>query len=353
MPRKLKILAITGLLGAAVACDRTPIEPAFADIESLLAAAAPSIAEFGNTGTLTALFREAIAAVEKAEGRRGVESLLGNWRALQEDLTAHASTASRSAVEVQLAAIHAEQLRVVRRALGNAVITRVVSETDRGLEEARRHIELAEMAGADVTAARSTALQVQDGLAAANAAVAERALDGALDRATRSAALLGGLRYHLVELRRVPGLESLYPRALEKLKQQKGDVAAAALLAKLETLEAQARVAVRSGDRARAHTSLAQVRAEQIRTVQRVLGNGEAVRLVKQVRARASEARGALDSLRAAGRDVAQHERMLKQVLDLNQHAAASLANGDHGSALDFGSHAAGLLNALQHLTWH
>jgi hypothetical protein len=324
-----------------------------ADIESLLAGAAPSLADFGNTSTLPTLFREAIGVVEKAEGRRAVESLLANWRALQEDLMTSSATASRSAVEVQLAAIHAEQLRVVRRVLGDAVITRVVSETDRGLAAARRQLELAEMAGADVTAAKSAARQVRDGLVAANAAVSEREPDNALDQATRSAALLGGLHYHLVELRRVPGLETLYPQAFEKLKQHESDVGVTTLLADLEAREAQARMALRSGDRDQAHESLAQVRAEQIRIVQRGLGSAAALRLVEQVRARAREARGTLDSLSAIGTDVVKHERMLKHALDLNQRAAASLATGDHGAALDLGSHAAGLLNALQHLTWH
>lgn len=353
MLRKLKILAITGLISSAAgACDRTPIEPALADIESLLSAA-PSTADLGNPSTLPALFREAIATVEKAEGRRGVELLLGNWRALQEDLTANAVTASRSAVEIQLAALHAEQLRVVRRVLGDAVITRAVNETDRGLATAWHQLDLSARAGADVTSAQSTAAQVRNGLSAARTAASEGALDNALDRATRAAALLGGLRYQVVELRRVPGLEALYPRALEKLRHHKGDAATAGVLANIETLEAQVRVALRSSDRDQAHTSLARVRAEQIRIVQRVLGGAATVRLVEQVRARAAEARGTLDSLSAAGSDVAKQERMLKQALDLNQRAAASLATGDPVTALDLSSHAAGLLNALQHLTWH
>lgn len=352
MLSKPKLLVTTGLLiGAIVGCDRAPTEPPIAEIEALLAAGAPASGSFATSNTLPALFREAVATVEKAEGRRGVETLLADWQSLHEQLKDEAPTAPRSAIEARLAAIRSEELRVVRQVLGDAVVTRVLTDVNINLAEARSQMTRAAASGSDITAATSMVGQIRENLSGARGALLVRDIHEALDHATEAAAQMAGLRYHLVELRRVAGLETLVPRAVETLKREP-DARARSALARLEAVETQARAALRSGDRQQAHASLARVRTEQIRIVQRVYGSGEAERLVKQVAARAVEMRTTLADLDAAGIDIVKHQRMLRQAVDLNKRAAMSLATGDSGSAFDLGSHAAGLLNALQHLTW-
>jgi hypothetical protein len=123
------------------------------------------------------------------------------------------------------------------------------------------------------------------------------------------------------------------------------------MTARVDALDAAARVALRSANRGTAQAKLAAVRAEQIQVVLRVLGAQTATTLVDRVAARAAQTRAVLAELDKNGRDVARYQRMLREANDLNVRAATAITKGDPATALDLGSHAAGLLNALQHLT--
>jgi len=351
----LKTVLIAALTSSAmVACDRGPTGLSPSDIDALLSASGLAAADSKTAGSvLPILFRESVAAVEKFEGRSGVESLLSDWRKLQEDLKAEAATADRSTIEARLAQIHAEELRVVRSVLGNNGILRLVSETNAGMAAAGISIDAARTSGSDVSRALALAEQVRQKLAATNRAMVAKSSTQALDHAAQAAGTLLMLKHHLVELQRVAGIETLYPRAVEKVREERGAAAAAALTSTLEILNTRSRAALRSGDRSGAHENLTLARAEQIRIVQQVFGDEAAVKLVAQIGIRADEIGAHLKVLDTSGRDVVKQQRMLREALNLKLRAADALAAGDAATALDLGSHAAGLLNALQHLTWY
>ena len=345
------IAAFAVSAGLAVGCDRTPTD--LAEIEALLAAAGRTSSDARSfDSVLPALLRQAIAAVDKAKGKDGVEDLLSNWRDLQEQLKAEAPGAGRSAIEAKLAEIHAEELRIVHRVLGNNATTRLVSETDAGLAGAELSISAAAGAGRDVTRARAIARQIRQKLAASHTAMSNKSEREALQHAAEAAGMLNTMRHHLLELQRIAGLETLYPRAIEQVTRERGAAAADAMVAKFSALNTRTRVALRSGDRQRAQDGLVQMRAEQIRVVREVLGSHAAHRLVSDVDARSQEIAAALTAFDNAGRDVIKYQRMLRTAVDLGKRASTALDNGDYASALDLGSHAAGLLNTLQHLTW-
>ncbi|MGQ0815972.1 MAG: hypothetical protein ACT4O1_16195 [Gemmatimonadota bacterium] len=342
-------------LGASLApaCDRAPTGPALDDVAALLSISNPAVSNSRIfDSTLPALFRESVARVEKIQGRPGVDALLGDWRRLQEELKAEAVSASRPAIQAKLAAIHNEELRVVERVLGARAVTRVISEANIGLAEARALIAVA-ASGEDMSAANSVADRVAARLATARQAISVSAAREALDEASQAASLLAGLRYYLIESRRVGGLETLLPQAIAKLSAEPRDASAGELLARIESLNDRTRATLRAGDRAASHQLLADARAEQIRIVLRVLGNASAQQLVEKVDERAGEAAAGVAAAKAAGRDVAKLERMLHEAQDMNARAQTALAKGDAETALDLGSHAAGLLNAVQHQTWN
>ncbi len=90
------------------------------------------------------------------------------------------------------------------------------------------------------------------------------------------------------------------------------------------------------------------MRAERIRIVRDVLGREVVERMLQDVRRAQSEAAAAMTRARAAGRDVSRLERMLDTTRDLHGRAVQAFARGDATAALDLGSHAATLVNAIR-----
>lgn len=348
MARPVRLLVFLGMAALAAGCDRTPTDAA--DIAALLVAADPGFANSrALNSTLPALFRESIAKVESANGRRAVDQMLQDWRALQDELKTEAATASREAIQAKVAAIHEEELRIVELALGKRVITRLIGDGNVGVAEARAHIIAAEAAGVDLSAARSVADQVEAKLRTARLALQNSNSRAALEAATSASTTLAGLRYYLVEGRRIAGLETLLPKAIVRLEAA-GD---RATIEKLAALKEQASAALRTGDRSAANSRLAELRAAHIKIVLRELGPDATSQLVHDVAERAVEVQSSLLSLKERGRDVAKLQRMTREAVDLNTRARAALKKGDAATALDLGSHAAGILNAVQHLTWN
>lgn len=338
MSTTVRILAFLGAAALAAACDRTPT--GVDDVGALISS---------SRSTLPALFRESIAKADRTDGPRAVDHLLAEWRSLQEELKAAAPNASRGAIQAKLAAIHNEELEIVEKVLGPRVVTRLIGDNNVGLAEARAHIMGAEASGVDMAAARSVADEVEKKMTIARRALAAARTRDALDAGTGAAATLAGLRYFLIEGRRIAGLETLLPIVAEKLKAANDE----ATLAALQTLRTQTTEALRSDDRAASQLRLAELRRQNIKVVLRVLGNDVAARIVDDVDARAKEVRATVAELKTNGRDVLKLERMTREAVDLNSRARAALRKGDAETALDLGSHAAGLLNAVQHLTWN
>lgn len=329
------------------ACDRAPTEPRLREIADVVAAADNT----SSRTTLPALLSQVAARVELEEGDIGVQTAFAEWKKLQNQLKAEAVASDRAAIQAKLAAIHAEELRIVLRELGSSVVTSVISETNVGATEAATAITAAQANGADVGRALIITQQIRRTTSQATQALMAQEYTRALDLATQAASLLNSLNYFLVELRRIDGIETLYPRAIASITEAQGTAAADAIAAQVTALDAEARAALRASDRPGAQLKLNEVRAAQIRVVLAVLGPETARTLVTQVDTRIAKARVLLGELEQSGREVVKPQRMLREANDLNVRAATALAKGDHATALDLGSHAAGLLNALQHLT--
>jgi hypothetical protein len=343
------------LLGAllATACERAPTGPEMDDLANLLSTARPAAATSRiYSSTLPALFRESVARLEQQQGQTGAAALLADWRQLKHDLEADAVSSSRAAVQAKVEAIHDEELRIVERVLGSRALTKVIGDASVGLAEAEAAVVAAEANGEDVAAARSVLAEANAHMKTARNAVNLTENRHALDEASKAAALLAGLHYFLVESRRIPGLETMVPRAIEKLKAG-NDAAADPALLDLEQLNGRARAALRSGNRSDAHTLLAELRTRQIALVVRALGAQSAEQLTTRVAARAKEVAVTVATLKSTGRDVLKLERMLRESVDMNVRAQNAFKAGDAATALDLASHAAGLLNAVQHLTWN
>lgn len=338
MAQWARFLVFLAAAALAAGCDRTPT--GVDDVGRLLP---------NSSSTLPALFRESITKVEHAQGPRAVDNLLLQWRTLQEELKTEAPTASRAATQAKLAAIHNEELKIVEKVLGPRVITRLIGDLNVGLAEARAHVMGAQAGGADMSSAWSVMQEIESKLSAARTAVAASKNREALDAATSATATLAGLRYFLVEGRRISGLESLLPRIAEQLKQQNDTET----LARLEQLKRETSRALRSSDRTAAQLKLAELRRQNIAVVLQVLGAEAAERIIDDVDVRAREVLATVAALKASGRDIVKLERMTREAIDLNTRARAALKKGDAETALDLGSHAAGILNAVQHLTWN
>ncbi|HEX6559404.1 MAG TPA: hypothetical protein VF021_08070 [Longimicrobiales bacterium] len=348
--RTLAVIALITL--PAVACDRAPTDPNL-DVASLIAASG-AVAN-GDlkpvTTTLPALFREAIAITQEQQGRVGVDALLGQWRDLQDDLTRIAPTSDRATVQARLDAIHAEELRIVLRVLGDPVVGRVIADASAGLATAETHLSTSAKPQ-DALQASAVVAQAREKMAGARAAAAANDLPRALDLGAQAVTLVSGLNFYLVELQRINGLEHLFPKAVAALQDGASNGKAQDLLAAAERSSIAARAALRDGDRQTAQKELDQARADQIDVVLTVLGAGVANQLVSQTARRSALLRDVIGSLDAGGRDVTRLKRMLNEATDLSRRAKLAFDKGDAATALDLGSHSAGMLNALQHLAW-
>ena len=352
MTNRQALVLLALMAAAAAACDRAPTAPAV-DIASVVESTNPALAADLKPikSTLPALFREAIATTEAEQGHVGVDALLSNWHDLQNQLKDDGASAERAAIQAKVAAIHTEELKVVLRGLGQPVLTRVLSGLTIDLASAQSRIA-AQLHDDEANRANTLATQVRQKLASARGAIVVGDNTNALDQATQAATLLSGLDYYLIEAQRIAGLEALYPRAVDQLKTASTNRPALDALAQVERNSAAAREALRDGNRLDAQHKLEQARAQQINVVLQVFGPQTATDLVHQVEERTSMLRSSLTMLEAGGQDITHYQHMLGEVNDLVKRARSAADAGDAASALDLGSHAAGMLNALQHLTW-
>lgn len=344
--RRLLLVFAAGL----IACDQPTTAPSV-DVQSMITAADPAAAANMQTlqQTLPALFREAVTKVDGESGKEGVDALLSDWRAHQNNLQKRAATADRAFIQRELEAIHNEELRVVYATLGNEAVSRAISETKLSLAESEALLQSARLDGLKTNGANIVE-QVRAKVRAADAlANAGKPVD-ALDMATQASTILSGLEYYLVEARRIGGIEALYPKAVSAIRAGH-DEAALALLKTTETANEAATAALHSGDRELAHQKLNDARERQIELVVKTLGPTAATTLVENITSRGSALRDSLAALEKSGSDISRYQRMLVEANDLSKRARIAIDKQDYATALDLGSHAAGMLNVLQHLT--
>ena len=320
------------LLAVAAGCERAA-DPVV--VEERLPAARRT------ANTLQSLFEEAMRVEQHRRGPAALESALDMWEARQAEVRAAHATGDPAAVQARLQAMRNEEIRFVLGVFGSGVVTRVLSETNVALANARVRLIEAARQGAQTASAEISAEEISQLLSRATSLVSRDPVR-ALDLAAEAARLLAGIDDAIIELRRLRGVETLFPEIAPRLKAE--DLRAHV------RLQSQAHAALRSGDRHLASRQLAAVRAEEIRLVLKATGDAASGRLLQQVDGSIAEMRLSVQALKATGTDAIRRERMLATAIDLYEQAETAEAEGDHAKALDLGSHAAGLLNALRHL---
>lgn len=337
MPRRLFLLLLLLLTGAA-ACEQAVVDPS--SVEERMA----RLSHSGPANTLPALLQDALLAAERRHGAAAVGELLESWEVRQAAVQAAYKAGDAAAVQAGLQSLRREELRIVMESLGPEIVTRVLSQSNQALAGTRARISAAAQRGADVQAAESSVAQVNELLSRATA-LSKQDPARALALATDAAGLLAIIGDMTVELQRVRGVDELFPQIAAGLP--------AAELRQHARLHGEAHNALRSGQRQRASAKLEAVRAEEIRLVLQASENRASATLLAQVGRLGAELRPTVRARQDAGHDVVRLQRMLNTATDLHNRARRAEAIGDHATALDLGSHAAGLLNSLQHLLSH
>jgi len=319
------------------------------ELEAALSDAAATPVYSAAYTSLPHLFRTALITVGKERGPRLLQRDLANWRRLNDEARAALSVGDRQVAQARIEAVRAEQIRLVVNVLGHKAVHRAVQDV--GVSLARAGIELnnAEIAGKEVRRARAMTAQVNELMQRANVALERSDHEAALDQLTRASDLLDGVAHFLITLQRIPALETLFEEAVARAGRQQHRAALDSMLASLDTLNADARRALRNGQRERAQRSLEAVRKEQIRVVLSALDSGTVHGLIKQVDAGLAVSAARVNRLTDVRlRDRAS--RMLDEASSLIARAHKAHEQRAAATALDLASHAAGLVNALQHL---
>jgi hypothetical protein len=337
-------LLLAAALGSA-ACDRTPtdpaLEPGLDSPQSSVFAAAPT--------SLPKLLQGAIARVEAQQGSAGVRKLLSDWRRLNDDARTALTEGDRQLAQSRIDAVRTEELRIVSSVLGDRGVHQVVRDVALGLAWGRLDWSAAEASGKDLSQARDLADQITKLLLNANRALGVRDYPTALDHATRASDRLDGLRHFLIALYRIPGLETMFGDAVAQINRERDVESARTLLSASDLLNEEARVALRSGNRERARQKLEAARQEQIRIVLRVKGPGVVAPLLGQIDDGIASTRPRIARLTDT-RLAQRATRMVAEAASLGTRARMALNRGDAATSLDLASHAAGVVNALQHL---
>jgi hypothetical protein len=334
------------------ACDGDLSEPLAdrADLASFLNGS--SVGTHFPSHSLSGLLFSAIRKVYTEQGAGAARAVVNDLRRLQEEVRLTQMASDREAAASRMLAVRAEELEIVLRVFGGSIVETVISAVRSDAAALQPLVEA--LPAGDPARARATDLLAQLG---AHLAQAERAASAgagrrALDEATRAAAFSERVGQVLAETRRVAGLQELFDAAVAKLHavstgEDGGDDVRSSLAAYNE-LQREAQQAVRTADRDRAHGALKAERDEQIRIVLDVLGPAAAHRLIDAAQRGLVELDASLKAARSAGRDVSRLSRMSATARDLLVRAGAALAAGDAHTALDLGSHAAGLINSLR-----
>jgi hypothetical protein len=335
------------LMAGVVGCDNAPGDPldSDTDLSALLAdgrAAAPGL-------SLPGLVYSAVHRVHSEQGAGAARALVADLRRLEQAGRTVANGTGTAEIASHSQALHAEEVRIVLRVYGAAIVPRVIEAVQRDALRWTLRMVAEESAGRDASGARELLARIETHLAEAVLAEARRDAAGALDAATRAAAAGEALEALLEEVRRIVGLDGLFALAEQRLRSAQGAVGARQALARHDELRLAAEDAVRlDGDAARVHAALKAARDEQIRIVLEVLGPSPLDRLLTDARAGLDDLESALLRARTAGRDVTRLNRMAAASRDLLHRATLSRQAGDADVALDLASHAAGLISAAR-----
>ena len=342
-------LALALLLVVASACDRTPTDPPLQRSNSLLDPVVRASVYAPSSTALPELFRKATTKVLIDRGREAQRRLLRNWRSLNDQAEAALRSGDRHLAADGIAAVRSEEIRTVLRVLGSDVAQRTVRTVGATLDDTRRRLNAADAKGKPTTRARVQVTHVDALLIQAGQALNAGNTELALDLATKASDDLDTVIHFLISLDRVAGVETMFTDVVSTITRERGGSAARALTAQLEQFNVETNNALQRGNRDRTRQYLELARREQIRIVLDAQGPSVVTRLMQQVDAAAAAARDRLAE-RSEPLTTERVGRMLSQAADLNRRAGRAADGGDFAQALDLASHAAGLVNAAQHL---
>ena len=312
---------LLSLLLAFPACDRDITDPTLRDddVGALLVRA--GLAPAGDF-TVATLLHDAIRTVQRERGTEAARLELERIRA--------AGVAGDSAERRQLA--------IVLDVLGPGVLGGAAAETGARLE--RLAAALDTVPAADAAPLHATHARAVQALTLGRNALAGGDSLVALAEFTRSAALAVELRRALLLRDRIEALPELFRRARARIEAASDRQPPPQLQRHGELVE-RARRSVAHGKRLDTHRALQAVRAEEVHLTVAVLGAPTVNTLVAKVEMELER----LEPL-AAGKP--RMQRMHAAGKDLAVRARRELERGRPEAALDLGSHAAGLANALR-----
>ncbi|MBR9989160.1 MAG: hypothetical protein KFH98_05350 [Gemmatimonadetes bacterium] len=328
-----KLVVLLMAIGAAAACDRTPVEP-FDD--PAIAVLTGTQGERPSELTLSGLLYSAIRRIHGDHGLDAARDLVRDLALIQHRIDA-AAVEDRPGLHRQL---RQEQLRIVLLVHDGDVIDRTI----RGVAEqaailrSRRHA----LARSGIAAPGADGVLEDLPALLARARTSANEFD-ALDAATRAAEHAERLRHAIAGAARLPSLDTLFNDAAARI----GDSALKHLIRDAETLRATAEAAVRSGVSERADAATRAARDARIRAILAGLGPDAVADVIDWGQHRVGEQEARLRTV-AAARDVSRLERMNASAADMLQRAETRLRLGDSAAALDLAAHAVDLLNALE-----
>jgi hypothetical protein len=336
------------VLLAASACDHAAVDPLdpTVDVTSLLLSdvtAADATASLAMPGLLHAAVRK----VYVEQGIDAARALVAPLRSLHEQLRATANDGDGSAGSAELQRLHAEEIRLILHVFGDALAGRVIAAVRTDAVVLAHTVAELESAGRTMQPARESLTRIEAFVAEGTAFIGVGDAASALGTAGRAANELDAVRRSLVSAAVLPTVHTLFEDALARLRMTDPDMAERAL-EQHRALERGAQQAISSSNRDWAHAAVDVVRRDQIRFVLSVLGTAAAERVIVAVEAAYADATADVDRAEAAGSDVFRLERMLDTARDLHARAGVALGTGDAARALDLGSHAANLINAVR-----
>lgn len=345
---RLLFLSVLVLALVTGACDRMPVDPQDPASELALMPGDPSMTAGARAPlSLPALLHSAVERVYREQGASAARTLVSDLRRLHRAAQEAASEGNREEAAARLRELRDEELRIVLFVFGDAAAARVIDAVTADVARLRERLDELGAAGHPLPRAAEILAEVHELLVDADVAYGSGDARAALDAGTRAAALVAGVRARLADAARLPALEQLFERAVAQLRAHAPQQLRTAL-AEYHRLEQAAREAVRAGRREEAHAALQAVRREEIRIVLRVLGPGAVSQMLERARTAAGTLETALTAAGSSGRDVVRLERMMSSALDMLQRAEDAFARGEAAAALDLGSHAVGLLNAVR-----
>jgi hypothetical protein len=343
-----RCLALASLAAGVLlaACEGDVSEPLAdrADVVALLDGR--SAAGHYPAHSLPGLLQAAIRTVYTEHGAGAARALVDDLRRAREQTRLARAGGDGVVAAWGAEAARAEELEIVLRVFGDGVAQTTVlalrGEASRLADEAARAPAAARQRSEELLAELGRHLE------AAEAAAGPTAARTALDYAVKAGALADRAHHLLADSRRIAALPELFDGAVARLRSQDGGDAARTRLAEYNALQRRAEDIVRNGDHQRAHAALKAARDEQIRVVLELAGAEPVGRLLHDAEAALDELDVALAASRSAGRDVTRLGRMAVSARDMIGRSTAALAEGDAATALDLGSHAAGLINTLR-----